>query len=155
MQIRPDRQTLLWSATWPKDVQAIAREFQHNAYQVRASPCKQLNSLLPALQCLNNFTHVSIRSKEEAFSNHPVAISFVPLGSHFDLNFGPYLSQVLIGSADLKANHRIKQQVEIVEEMDKYRKCIRLLEKEMDGGKILIFCETKRGCDAVGYCSFD
>lgn len=26
-QIRPDRQTLMWSATWPKEVQALAREF--------------------------------------------------------------------------------------------------------------------------------
>eukprot|EP01069_Polyplicarium_translucidae_P003587 Polyplicarium_translucidae@DN2358_c0_g1_i3.p1 len=25
-QIRPDRQTLMWSATWPKEVQALARE---------------------------------------------------------------------------------------------------------------------------------
>lgn len=34
MQIRPDRQTLLWSATWPKDVQAIARDFLRDPYQV-------------------------------------------------------------------------------------------------------------------------
>lgn len=26
-QIRPDRQTLLWSATWPREVQGIARDF--------------------------------------------------------------------------------------------------------------------------------
>ena len=26
-QIRPDRQTLLWSATWPKEIQALARDF--------------------------------------------------------------------------------------------------------------------------------
>lgn len=26
-QIRPDRQTLLWSATWPKEVQGLARDF--------------------------------------------------------------------------------------------------------------------------------
>jgi ATP-dependent RNA helicase DDX5/DBP2 len=26
-QVRPDRQTLLWSATWPKEVQALARDF--------------------------------------------------------------------------------------------------------------------------------
>ena len=25
-QIRPDRQTLLWSATWPKEVQKLARD---------------------------------------------------------------------------------------------------------------------------------
>jgi hypothetical protein len=32
-QIRPDRQTLLWSATWPKDVQSIARDFLKDFYQ--------------------------------------------------------------------------------------------------------------------------
>merc|ERR1711990_1153411 len=26
-QIRPDRQTLMWSATWPKEVQRLARDF--------------------------------------------------------------------------------------------------------------------------------
>ncbi len=34
LQIRPDRQTLLWSATWPKEVQGIAREFLKDYYQV-------------------------------------------------------------------------------------------------------------------------
>lgn len=34
-QVRPDRQTLLWSATWPKDVQILARDFQTNPVQVR------------------------------------------------------------------------------------------------------------------------
>ena len=33
-QIRPDRQTLMWSATWPKEVQAISREYQTDAYEV-------------------------------------------------------------------------------------------------------------------------
>ena len=33
-QIRPERQTLLWSATWPKEVQAIARDFLKDFYQV-------------------------------------------------------------------------------------------------------------------------
>ena len=33
-QIRPDRQTLMWSATWPKEVQSIARDFLHDPYQV-------------------------------------------------------------------------------------------------------------------------
>jgi superfamily II DNA/RNA helicase len=26
-QIRPDRQTLMWSATWPKEVEGLARDF--------------------------------------------------------------------------------------------------------------------------------
>jgi ATP-dependent RNA helicase DDX5/DBP2 len=33
-QIRPDRQTLMWSATWPKDVQNMARDFLQDPYQV-------------------------------------------------------------------------------------------------------------------------
>ena len=34
-QIRPDRQTLLWTATWPRDVEAVAREFLRDSYTVR------------------------------------------------------------------------------------------------------------------------
>jgi ATP-dependent RNA helicase DDX5/DBP2 len=33
-QIRPDRQTLMWSATWPKEVQALARDYQKDFIQV-------------------------------------------------------------------------------------------------------------------------
>lgn len=33
-QIRPDRQTLLWSATWPKEVQTIASSFTNDPIQV-------------------------------------------------------------------------------------------------------------------------
>ena len=29
-QVRPDRQLLLWSATWPKNVQKLARKFKSN-----------------------------------------------------------------------------------------------------------------------------
>jgi len=33
-QIRPDRQTLMWSATWPKEVHSIARDYMHEFIQV-------------------------------------------------------------------------------------------------------------------------
>ena len=33
-QIRPDRQTLMWSATWPRDVQTLARDFLRDPIQV-------------------------------------------------------------------------------------------------------------------------
>lgn len=33
-QIRPDRQVLMWSATWPKQVQALAEEFLDNYIQI-------------------------------------------------------------------------------------------------------------------------
>lgn len=91
LQIRPDRQTLLWSATWPKEVQTISREFLRDAYQVT------------------------------------------------------------IGSTDLKANHMITQSFHFLAEPEKYPRLLKLLEREMDGSRMLIFCETKRGCDAVRF----
>lgn len=33
-QIRPDRQTLMWSATWPKEVEALARDFLKDFVQI-------------------------------------------------------------------------------------------------------------------------
>eukprot|EP00249_Psilotum_nudum_P018978 c27050_g1_i1 orf=132-1856(+) len=88
-QIRPDRQTLYWSATWPKEVEVLARQFLHNPYKV------------------------------------------------------------IIGSKDLKANHAIQQIVEVVGEHEKYPRLIKLLEEIMDGNRLLIFMDTKRGCDQV------
>uniref|UniRef100_A0A7N0RHJ7 RNA helicase n=1 Tax=Kalanchoe fedtschenkoi TaxID=63787 RepID=A0A7N0RHJ7_KALFE len=88
-QIRPDRQTLYWSATWPKEVEQLARQFLHNPYKV------------------------------------------------------------VIGSQDLKANHSIRQYVDIVSENQKYNKLVKLLEDIMDGSRILIFMDTKKGCDQI------
>ena len=31
-QIRPDRQVLMWSATWPKEVQNLARDYLNEFY---------------------------------------------------------------------------------------------------------------------------
>ncbi|KAI5003002.1 hypothetical protein ZWY2020_027652 [Hordeum vulgare] len=33
-QIRPDRQTLYWSATWPREVETLVRQFLQNPYKV-------------------------------------------------------------------------------------------------------------------------
>ena len=43
----------------------------------------------------------------------------------------------------------IQQDFEFVAEGDKLARLVRLLEREMDGSRLLVFCETKRGCDAV------
>nr|GEY32720.1 DEAD-box ATP-dependent RNA helicase 20 [Tanacetum cinerariifolium] len=88
-QIRPDRQTLYWSATWPKDVESLARQFLRNPYKV------------------------------------------------------------IIGSPLLKANQSINQVIEVVTDAEKYTRLIRLLKEMMDGSRILIFVETKKGCDQV------
>ncbi|KAK9117284.1 hypothetical protein Sjap_016231 [Stephania japonica] len=88
-QIRPDRQTLYWSATWPREVESLARQFLNNPYKVT------------------------------------------------------------IGSPDLKANQSINQIVEVVTDMEKYNRLINLLTRQGNGNRVLIFVETKKGCDQV------
>jgi len=88
-QIRPDRQTLMWSATWPKEVQALSREFLKDPVQIN------------------------------------------------------------VGSMELSANHRVTQVVEVCQDTEKRPKLLKLLGTIMDGSKILIFTETKRGADML------
>jgi ATP-dependent RNA helicase DDX5/DBP2 len=89
-QIRPDRQTLFWSATWPKEVQALARDL-----------CKE----------------------------EPV--------------------EVRIGGAGLKACVNVKLEVFMLKEHDKMDKFVDLIQNEVKDEKMIVFVETKRGCDEL------
>nr|KAJ0202359.1 hypothetical protein LSAT_V11C600303960 [Lactuca sativa] len=59
------------------------------------------------------------------------------------------IGQVVIGSQDLKANHSIQQHVDIVTQNQKYNKLVKLLDDIMDGSRILIFMDMKKGCDQI------
>jgi len=95
-QIRPDRQTLLWSATWPRSVQQLAFDL-----------CRE----------------------------QPVHIT--------------------VGSMELTANHMISQKCEffrggysiIQEKRQRLNVLLHDLMGKSDPQKVIIFCETKRGCD--------
>lgn len=52
LQIRPDRQTLLWSATWPKEIQALAREFLHDPYQASPEPRRPQPGTASGVDCV-------------------------------------------------------------------------------------------------------
>jgi ATP-dependent RNA helicase DDX5/DBP2 len=88
-QIRPDRQTLMWSATWPKEVQKMAADFLHDAYEVH------------------------------------------------------------VGSMDLRANEMITQIVEMVTDYEKYPRLQHHLRSIQRGEKVIVFVETKKGCDQL------
>ncbi|KAI7203033.1 ATP-dependent RNA helicase [Hortaea werneckii] len=90
-QIRPDRQTCMWSATWPKEIRQLASDFQHN---------------------------------------------FI---------------QVTIGSAELSANHRITQVVEVCSDFEKRDRMLKHMEHIMEdkNNKVLIFTGTKRVADEI------
>merc|ERR1719293_291637 len=56
---------------------------------------------------------------------------------------------ITVADAVMTASTTIRQYVEVVQEQDKRSRLKRLLEKVMDGSKILIFCATKRDGDQL------
>jgi len=88
-QIRPDRQTLLWSATWPKPIQTLARDFTQNPMHVT------------------------------------------------------------IGSLDLAANRNVRQIIKVMNGNDKKKALYETLQNSLDGSRVLIFTQTKRGADQI------
>lgn len=89
-QIRPDRQVLMWSATWPKEVQALANDYLQDYYQVT------------------------------------------------------------VGNTELTGNKDVTQIIEVCTDMDKYRSLLRYLrENWTDKDRVLVFVETKKGCDML------
>jgi ATP-dependent RNA helicase DDX5/DBP2 len=90
--IKASRQTLLWSATWPKEVEELSKEI-----------CK----------------------------NDPVMIK--------------------VGTENLTVNSNITQTVTVLEEEEKHKETLKILKEAIknDKDKILIFVNTKRGCDKL------
>merc|ERR1712176_1377945 len=89
-QIRPDRQVLMWSATWPKEIQNLARDYLDEYYQVT------------------------------------------------------------VGSLDLTGNKDVTQIIEVCNDPDKYRSLLRYLRENLtQKDRVLVFVETKKGCDML------
>jgi ATP-dependent RNA helicase DDX5/DBP2 len=58
--------------------------------------------------------------------------------------------KVVIAGAGLKASHNIVQYFAFLEDDDKkYSAMSTLLDSDFDGGRVLVFCATKRGCDEL------
>lgn len=89
-QIRPDRQVLMWSATWPKEVQNLARDYLSDYYQVT------------------------------------------------------------VGSLDLAGNKDVTQMIDVCQDTEKYRNLLRYLKENLSTkDRVLVFVETKKGCDML------
>ena len=89
-QIRPDRQVLMWSATWPKEVQNLASDYLNEYYQVT------------------------------------------------------------VGSLELSGNKDVTQTIDCCGDGDKYRNLLRYLKENLTAkDRVLVFVETKKGCDML------
>ena len=58
-------------------------------------------------------------------------------------------AEVVVAAALSACLLKVTQHIQIVDEMDKRRKLFNILEKVYKGGKVLVFCSTKRTCDSV------
>lgn len=54
-----------------------------------------------------------------------------------------------MGSLELAANKDIKQIIECIEDFNKYRSLSKHLQEHNNAGRVLVFVETKKGCDAL------
>jgi len=89
-QIRPDRQVLMWSATWPREVENLASDYLHDFYQVT------------------------------------------------------------VGSLDLAGNKDVTQIIDMCTDQDKYRNLLKYLRENLSAkDRVLVFVETKKGCDML------
>jgi len=89
-QVRPDRQVLMWSATWPKAVEGLARDYLKDYYQVT------------------------------------------------------------VGSLELTGNKNVTQVLDVCDDMEKYQKLLTYLRENLSPkDRVLIFVETKKGCDML------
>jgi len=89
-QIRPDRQVLMWSATWPKEVKNLAQDYLEDYYQVT------------------------------------------------------------VGSLDLSGNKDVTQMIEVCQDAEKYRNLLKYLKDNLtERDRVLVFVETKKGCDML------
>lgn len=66
-QIRPDRQTLMWSATWPKEVQNLAEDFLKDYAQINVGSL-QLAANHNILQIIDVCQDYEKESKYDSFS---------------------------------------------------------------------------------------
>ena len=80
----------MWSATWPKEVAALANDYLHDYYQVT------------------------------------------------------------VGSLELSGNKDVTQMIEVCTDQDKYRNLLRYLRENWSPkDRVLVFVETKKGCDML------
>lgn len=89
-QIRPDRQVLMWSATWPPQVKRLAEDYLNDYYQVT------------------------------------------------------------VGSLELAGNKDVTQKIVVCTDQEKYTNLLNYLKDNLtDKDRVLVFVETKKGCDML------
>jgi ATP-dependent RNA helicase DDX5/DBP2 len=146
--IPANRQTLFFSATWPREVKAIASQFVTNK-TVSLAVLKghfSSRSTCRKKQCMKGAADL-----EAAHILHLVL--WLPLVQRFDVGWDIGLQvHVFVGGVEenLVANKAITQFVHVMKPYDnKNQKLREILHSKPAGTRIIIFCSTKRMCDTL------
>lgn len=127
--VKPDRQTLMWSATWPKEVRQLAEDFLKDHIQINVGAL-QLSANHNILQIVdvcsdgekeNKYETLTLTLKRDIYARVCVYISIYLLLPFF-FKLIPFVT--------------LSRLIRLLEEI--------MSEKE---NKTIIFVETKRRCD--------
>ncbi|MQM03361.1 hypothetical protein Taro_036141 [Colocasia esculenta] len=128
-EISPRRQTLMYTATWPKEVRNIAGDLLTNPVQVNIG-----SDELAANKSITQVDGTTCIFKERGRMYKYRWAKIHPKGS---------LPPAPIQTA------KTKMYVEVVPPMEKQRRLEEILRAQDQGSKIIIFCSTKKQCDQL------
>ncbi|KAK9080091.1 hypothetical protein SSX86_001766 [Deinandra increscens subsp. villosa] len=132
-EIPPRRQTLMYTATWPKEVRKIASDLLVNPVQVNIGNADELAAN-------KSITQLLARTLE-----YYKELDFLCKTMNIKLHLAFILSVVLKGDNNVAP----LKYVEVVPQMEKQRRVEQILRSEERGSKIIIFCSTKKLCDQL------
>ncbi|KAK9084409.1 hypothetical protein Scep_030880 [Stephania cephalantha] len=161
-EIPPRRQTLMYTATWPKEVRKIAGDLLVNPVQVNIGNVDELaaNKSITQLGLVSVCYHLRVALATDLrfmYDFHgllPIDLAIRTL----DFNVRPFyvesvLVNVLLFSEFLFDIYLFfvagMQYVEVVPQMQKQRRLEQILREQERGSKVIIFCSTKRSCDQL------
>lgn len=126
-EVPSQRQTLMYTATWPKDVRKIAADLLVNPVQVNIGNVDELVANKSITQV------VALLVFEAPLPHH-----------HHILSMHEKVKKV-----DAFQFPTLLQYVEVLQSMEKRRRLEQILRSQEPGSKIIIFCSTKKMCDML------
>lgn len=130
------RQTLMYTATWPKEVRRIADDLLVHPVQVTIGSVDELVANSAITQVYIDWPYRPVYGSCRIL--FPFCVAFIVV--LFLFIYYPIYSHILSLSV---------QHVEVITPSEKHRRLEQILRSQDSGSKVLIFCTTKRMCDTL------
>ncbi|KAJ1414342.1 WW domain [Sesbania bispinosa] len=168
-EIPPRRQTLMYTATWPKEVRKIAGDLLVNPVQVNIGSVDELaaNKAITQLPILSIGIPFSVTvnccfltgllfchsipdlKKLSLWSLHTFDLRINFVRGRALVNYKVAACDLVFMGSNVGKSLSALEYVEVVPQMEKQRRLEQILRSQERGSKIIIFCSTKRLCDQL------